>query len=304
MHNKRFLLPRSLSALRLSLFFCALLFSACATAHRTDGEYSQDPAYDISFSFLKKSHSLTDKKLAVAEFTDLSGNRTAEARLFAERLTTSLASQDEWNVIERTQLEKVLKEQNFSQSGLVDVATAREMGKILGVEIIVAGTLAQVGSYMEINARGIEVQTGRILLASRLKTRPERVTYTPSLDEKIRQDLSPAQKNEPAQEKAPADLTAEFESVIQEKPLSSSDPVILRQKELLRKAKDHWTLAQQYHKERRPRLMIREAELSIEILRRIIRLKQNSAPAGIAGKHLEKAETWLNAIRKSVRNRR
>ena len=64
-------------------------------------------------------------------------------------------------VIERSLLEKVLRELNLQSTGAVDEASAKEIGKILGVEAIVSGTLIDLGAKeVEVNARLIITQTG------------------------------------------------------------------------------------------------------------------------------------------------
>lgn len=45
-----------------------------------------------------------------------------------------------FNVIERSQLEKILKEQNISLSGVIDTETIHKVGKIMGVDALVIGS--------------------------------------------------------------------------------------------------------------------------------------------------------------------
>ena len=47
-------------------------------------------------------------------------------------------------VVERSQLEKILEEQNFSQTHRVNPATAAELGKLLGVDALVLGVVNQM----------------------------------------------------------------------------------------------------------------------------------------------------------------
>jgi hypothetical protein len=46
-----------------------------------------------------------------------------------------------FSVVERSQLDNVLKEQHLSNSGIVDDAQAAEIGKILGIDAIIAGSV-------------------------------------------------------------------------------------------------------------------------------------------------------------------
>jgi curli biogenesis system outer membrane secretion channel CsgG len=50
-----------------------------------------------------------------------------------------------YTVVERKQLEKIMAEQNFGASGRVDDSTAAKIGKILGVDILIVGSINTFG---------------------------------------------------------------------------------------------------------------------------------------------------------------
>jgi curli biogenesis system outer membrane secretion channel CsgG len=60
-------------------------------------------------------------------------------------LVESLVKGGQFSVIERKALDKVLAEQNFSNSDRADATTAAKIGKMLGVEYIVLGSITQFG---------------------------------------------------------------------------------------------------------------------------------------------------------------
>src|SRR5215831_13408573 len=63
------------------------------------------------------------QKLAVVDFTDLSGNVTELGRFLAEELSVSLVITGAGlEIVDRTQLNKILKEQALSFSGVIDPA--------------------------------------------------------------------------------------------------------------------------------------------------------------------------------------
>lgn len=64
-----------------------------------------------------------------------------------------------WQVIDRFYLESILKEQNLQLSGLIDEATAVNIGKIAGVDMIIMGTYR--GSSVAVKA--IDVETAEYL---------------------------------------------------------------------------------------------------------------------------------------------
>jgi curli biogenesis system outer membrane secretion channel CsgG len=63
----------------------------------------------------------------------------------ADMIVTNLVRDGTYSVIERKQLAKILQEQNFSNSDRANPATAARIGKVLGVNAIVIGTITQFG---------------------------------------------------------------------------------------------------------------------------------------------------------------
>src|SRR5437588_9696263 len=63
----------------------------------------------------------------------------------SDLLVQKLVQDGKFSVIERNALEKVLAEQNFSNSDRADAATAAKIGRILGVDAIIMGTVTQFG---------------------------------------------------------------------------------------------------------------------------------------------------------------
>lgn len=63
-----------------------------------------------------------------------------------DMLTTQLAKNRSFEVIERAQIKAVLDEQGFDASGAVDSSTAAQMGQILGLKYIVYGKVLSAGA--------------------------------------------------------------------------------------------------------------------------------------------------------------
>ncbi|HEX8187738.1 MAG TPA: FlgO family outer membrane protein, partial [Pyrinomonadaceae bacterium] len=100
--------------------------------------------------------------VAVVEFTDLQGNTTDFGRFLAEELITRLMETEKFRVIERQLLNKIIAEQKLSLTGVIDPASAKQLGKILGVEAIVAGTVTNLSQSLKVNARLVSTETGEI----------------------------------------------------------------------------------------------------------------------------------------------
>jgi curli biogenesis system outer membrane secretion channel CsgG len=60
-------------------------------------------------------------------------------------LEQKLVQDGKYRVIDRNAMDKILKEQNFSNSDRADATTAAKLGRILGVSAIITGTITQFG---------------------------------------------------------------------------------------------------------------------------------------------------------------
>jgi len=123
----------------------------------------------------KLSAGLKDRpaiKLAVLEFPYTGGKASEGPVIVQERLTTALAQNKKITLIERGLLKKVLGELNLQASGSIDEETVKKLGKMLGADAIVTGTLNDIKeTQTEINARIVETETAKILAAASLSVK-------------------------------------------------------------------------------------------------------------------------------------
>jgi curli biogenesis system outer membrane secretion channel CsgG len=80
-------------------------------------------------------------------------------------LVNSLVNTASYSVIERSQIEAILAEQNLGASGLVDVSTAARIGRILGVQYIILGSVTQ----FDVQERNTGVNVGGLFGNKRRK---------------------------------------------------------------------------------------------------------------------------------------
>src|ERR1035438_8143167 len=64
----------------------------------------------------------------------------------ADLLVTDLVKDGTYSVIERKALDKIMSEQNFSNSNRADPTSAAKIGKLLGVDAILVGSITQFGN--------------------------------------------------------------------------------------------------------------------------------------------------------------
>lgn len=96
------------------------------------------------------------------------GVAESDAAVFTETLADVLLRSGKVRVMERSQMDKILAEQGFQQAGACDTAEcAVQMGRLLGIERIVVGSVGKVGETYSLSVRMVDVGTGEVLTSSR-----------------------------------------------------------------------------------------------------------------------------------------
>src|ERR1044072_2927064 len=121
-----------------------------------------DDMDDLNRQIATKVTAKNKATIAVVEFADLEGNVTNFGRFLAEELITRLHETEKFKVIERQLLNQVIKEQKLTLSGIVDPNSAKQLGRVLGVDAIVSGSISDLGKTVRVNARLISNETGEI----------------------------------------------------------------------------------------------------------------------------------------------
>jgi len=106
-----------------------------------------------------------DKKssVAVLDFESI-GTEEYLSKAVSEIMRTALVSNQQYRVVERAQINKAISEQKFQKSGLIDDKSAVEIGKVLGADLIIVGSVVKIGNAYTINSRLIDVKTGEAKL--------------------------------------------------------------------------------------------------------------------------------------------
>ncbi|MDH3976539.1 MAG: CsgG/HfaB family protein [Deltaproteobacteria bacterium] len=111
-------------------------------------------------------------KIAVLDF-QLQGDsyETQDmGKIVSEWLITALVKDGRFDVVERRLLEKILVEQKLALTGLIDATSAAKLGRVLGVKIIISGSVMKFQNVMEVNARIIDVESASIIAAENVKS--------------------------------------------------------------------------------------------------------------------------------------
>ena len=113
----------------------------------------------------------TKNKVAVLDFQlQGEGFETKDmGSIVAEWFITALVKTGRFDVVERAMLQKILNEQKMGLSGVIDEKTATKLGKILGVKVIISGSVMKLQDILEVNARIIDVESASIIAAENVK---------------------------------------------------------------------------------------------------------------------------------------
>jgi TolB-like protein len=122
--------------------------------------------YILVICTLAVSAEQQDKKLKIAILTlkNTNGVSEGETELISDRLRNEFFSTGMVDVMEREQMQEVLKEQGFQQSGLTcaEQGCMVEIGRMLGVQRLITGSIGKLGSMFMVNVRSVNVETGKM----------------------------------------------------------------------------------------------------------------------------------------------
>jgi TolB-like protein len=114
--------------------------------------------------------SQVQKKVAVLQFENNADPQYANfVRGLPSMLMTTLARSRDVVLVERLQIEKAFENLALEQAGIVKEESAVKVGEWLGADVIVLGNFAQFGGLFRLDARLIEVKTGKLLVAQSVK---------------------------------------------------------------------------------------------------------------------------------------
>jgi TolB-like protein len=138
-----------MSRMRKYMLCRALLMAFCILTTRSlsadDLQLTQ-----ITTTLLKGIQQTGKSRVAVVDFVDL-------------ELTQSAVGIE---VVDRAHLSAILHEHKLKSDGLLDPATTKELGQLAGVDIIVTGSITDLGNSIRIVAKALSTDTARIVAAS------------------------------------------------------------------------------------------------------------------------------------------
>lgn len=86
--------------------------------------------------------------------------------LVTDLCTTELAQTARYTMVERSHLESALAEIGWQKADLVDASTAVAVGRHLGAQLVVVGSVTRLADAYSITARLVDVATAEVVIAS------------------------------------------------------------------------------------------------------------------------------------------
>jgi len=124
--------------------------------------------------------------VAVVDFTDLQANVTPLGQYVAAELEDALVNApSKVDVIDRSRLQLLIKEHKLASNGLIDPSTARELGKIAGVGVLITGTITPFGDTVRLSVKALDSESARVEAAI-----SKNIPKTPTIIELLNQGPS------------------------------------------------------------------------------------------------------------------
>ena len=162
---------------KVLLFLFSLSLFSCSSGNVGYWEFKLiEKSIDTLTDIFKHNKSKTIKKIEIPSLpnppdttiqiavSSLNGSNVSKSEIIAltERLRSELLLTKFFKVLERDAMDVILAEQGFQQSGCTTSECAVEMGQIMNVEKIVAGTISKVGNTFSSSIRVIDISSGSI----------------------------------------------------------------------------------------------------------------------------------------------
>lgn len=110
-------------------------------------------------------------RIALIPFEDASGVANSGVNV-SDAITNELIKIRDWDIVERTKISKIIKEQAFEATGMTEKDYAK-LGKLANVDYFITGSLGQYDCYVDkkneariritINLRFIDTVTGKVI---------------------------------------------------------------------------------------------------------------------------------------------
>ncbi|HSK78159.1 MAG TPA: FlgO family outer membrane protein [Thermoanaerobaculia bacterium] len=147
-----------------------LLLSLLLVASPSGAQKSLSDGVEELAAKLAKSYGDGQRgKVAIVPLRELGGGENLLGTYIAETLTNSFFEAGYRDIVERQMLDRALQELKLSLTGMIDGDSAKKIGKFLHADLVVGGTMTDLGGEVSVNCRMFAVETGQVVAVAATK---------------------------------------------------------------------------------------------------------------------------------------
>jgi TolB-like protein len=149
-------------SINLLLIILIASYFSCLKSVASSGDFNKKMKSFAGELKLKYGNPPKKKRLAVIPFVNEGGKRSHLGVYIANSLQEYIFDKNLFTLLERDRLDSILGEFRFNQSGLVAKLSEKKLGKLLGADIVLLGTIADNTNSFKITGKITDLQTGTI----------------------------------------------------------------------------------------------------------------------------------------------
>ncbi len=107
------------------------------------------------------------QRLAVTDFTNLEGTVTPLGRFLAEELSASLTQAESVQVLDRQQVNQLIREQNKAGLSVMDPAALKKLGKAGRLDALVTGSALELATSVRLTVKMISTENASVTAAAK-----------------------------------------------------------------------------------------------------------------------------------------
>ncbi|WP_367388758.1 hypothetical protein [Lewinella sp. LCG006] len=151
------------TVIAVGVSFIRFLFSDSkeVSDYKNTYEYT-NVIHDIGLNVSEKISSAGVESVLIADMTNLEGEKKNLGRYLTEEISAEIIDVRKGiSLLDRSQLNKLIKEQELNAAGLLDQETIAGLGEIIGTEVIITGKYEVIGDKVKLWLRAIDVEKGK-----------------------------------------------------------------------------------------------------------------------------------------------
>jgi TolB-like protein len=138
--------------------------AACSHPQAVRQDALENGKIRVSTADEKGTH-LTDMAVMILPFTNETGDASLDSmgRTLSDLVSAKLAPRKGFKLVERASMARVMGELKLGQTGAIDQASAIQLGRMLGANVIAFGSYSKMEGVAVLSTRLVKVETGEII---------------------------------------------------------------------------------------------------------------------------------------------